>query len=414
MIMMNDPRLGAIENELIAIRRHLHAHPELRHEEEQTADYLAKLLRHWDIEVVRNIGGHGLVGVLRCGNGKRSIGLRADMDALPMHEQNRFAHASRVAGRMHACGHDGHMAMLLGAARYLSEHRDFDGTVNFIFQPAEEGGAGARLMIEDGLFERCPMDAVFGAHNWPGIAAGTFALRPDAIMASSNTFGVELHGAGAHAAQPHRGNDPVMAATALAQAWQTIVSRNVDPNEAAVLSVTEIHAGSAVNVIPGRARLAGTVRTFGAEILDLVERRMREVAQGIADAFGMRLEFAFERKYPALVNHRDEAAFAAKVLKSVFGADSVDEHVSPQMPSEDFAFYLQHKPGCYVFIGNGDGSEYGSCGCAIPLHNPNYDFNDALLKPGVAWWVSLVKAWLPVTSPAASSASSSTSRSAAG
>ncbi|MBN3727749.1 M20 aminoacylase family protein [Burkholderia sp. Ac-20379] len=395
MTFLNDPRLGAIEPDLIRIRRHLHAHPELRHEERETSDYVARLLTSWGIDVERDIGGYGLVGVLRCGRGTRSIGLRADMDALPMQEQNRFAHASRHPGKMHACGHDGHTAMLLGAARYLSEHRDFDGTVNFIFQPAEEGGAGARLMIEDGLFERCPMDAVFGAHNWPGIAAGSFALRPGPIMASSNTFSVALTGAGAHAAQPHRAADPVVAATALVQAWQSIVARNIDPNEAAVLSVTEIHAGSAINVIPGQATLSGTVRAFKPEVLDRIEQRMRELAQGIASAYEMQLDFAFNRMYPPLVNHRDETAFAAGVLESVFGAASVDAEVAPQMPSEDFSFYMQHRPGCYVFIGNGDGSEHGNCGCAIPLHNPNYDFNDALLKPGMAWWVSLVKAWLP-------------------
>ncbi len=395
MTLLNDPRLGAIENDLIRIRRHLHAHPELRHEEEQTAEYVARLLSSWGIDVVREIGGHGLVGVLRAGRGTRSIGLRADMDALPMQEQNRFAHASRFPGKMHACGHDGHTAMLLGAARFLAENRDFDGTVNFIFQPAEEGGAGARLMIEDGLFERCPMDAVFGAHNWPGIAAGSFALRPGPIMASSNTFSVALTGVGAHAAQPQRAIDPVVASTALVQAWQSIVSRNLDPNDAAVLSVTEIHAGSAGNIIPALATVNGTVRAFSDAVLDRIETRMREIAQGIATAYEVRLNFEFNRMYPPLVNHVDETRFAAEVLKSVFGAASVDAQVAPQMPSEDFSFYLQHRPGCYVFIGNGDGSEHGNCGCAIPLHNPNYDFNDALLKPGMAWWVSLVKAWLP-------------------
>ena len=394
--MLNDPRLTAIEDDLIRIRRHLHAHPELRHEEQQTSAYVADLLTRWGIHVERDIGGHGLVGVLHNGRSTRSIGLRADMDALPIQENNRFAYASRFPGRMHACGHDGHTAMLLGAARYLAEHRDFEGTVNFIFQPAEEGGAGARMMIEDGLFERCPMDAVFGAHNWPGIGIGQFALRPDAIMASSNTFSVELIGFGSHAAQPHRSVDPVIAATLLTQAWQTIVSRNVNPNAAAVLSVTEIHAGNTVNVIPGHARLKGTVRTFSVDVLDLIEKRMKEIADGIAAAFGIRAEFAFERMYPPLVNHRKETAFAADVLRTLVGAENVDEEIDPQMPSEDFAFYMQHRPGCYVFIGNGDGTEQGSCGCTIPLHSANYDFNDAVLKPGIAWWVSLARAWLPL------------------
>jgi amidohydrolase len=331
---------------------------------------------------------------LRRGESTRSIGLRADMDALPMQEHNRFAHASRAEGRMHACGHDGHTAMLLGAARYLAEHGGFDGTVNFIFQPAEEGGAGAKLMIEDGLFDRCPMDAVFGMHNWPGIPAGHFALRPGAIMASSNTFSLELTGTGAHAAQPHRAADPVLAASAVVQTWQSIVSRNVDPKDAAVLSVTELHAGSAGNVIPGHARMSGTVRAFSDDVLDLVERRMNEIAQGVAAAHGVRAEFQFQRMYPALINDADSSAFAARVLSELVGDARVDAQVDPQMPSEDFAFYMKHRPGCYVFIGNGDGSEYGNCGCAIPLHNPNYDFNDAVLKPGVAWWVALTRAWL--------------------
>lgn len=394
MTLLNDSTLGAIADDLVQIRRHLHAHPELRHEEVQTSDYVASLLTGWGVHVERGIGGYGLVGVLRNGRGTRSIGLRADMDALPMQEQNRFAHASRFNGRMHACGHDGHTAMLLGAARYLAEHRNFDGTINFIFQPAEEGGAGARLMIEDGLFERCPMDAVFGAHNWPGIAAGQFALRAGAIMASSNQFHVELTGFGAHAAQPHRGVDPVMAATALVQAWQTVVSRNVDPNASAVLSVTEMYAGSAINVIPGSARLSGTVRAFRVEVLDLVERRMREIADGIANAFGVKISFTFNRLYPALINDREQTAFAADVLRALVGDANVDADVAPQMPSEDFAFYMQHRPGCYVFIGNGDGSEHGNCGCAIPLHSPNYDFNDGILTHGVAWWVSLARAYL--------------------
>ncbi|WP_370467267.1 M20 aminoacylase family protein [Caballeronia sp. BR00000012568055] len=391
---LNDPHLDAIEEDLIHIRRHIHSYPELRHEERETSAYVASLLTKWGLRVERGIGGYGLVGVLQRGDSKRSLGLRADMDALPMQEHNRFAHASRAEGRMHACGHDGHTAMLLGAARYLAEHGGFDGTVNFIFQPAEEGGAGARLMIEDGLFDRCPMDAVFGMHNWPGIPAGHFALRAGAIMASSNTFSLELTGTGAHAAQPHRAADPVLAASAVVQTWQSIVSRNVDPKDSAVLSVTELHAGSAGNVIPGHARMSGTVRAFSDDVLDLVERRMNEIAQGVAAAHGVRAEFQFQRMYPALVNDAESSVFAARVLSELVGDARVDAQVDPQMPSEDFAFYMKHRPGCYVFIGNGDGSEYGSCGCAIPLHNPNYDFNDAVLKPGVAWWVALTRAWL--------------------
>jgi amidohydrolase len=394
LLTLNDPHLDAIEDDLIRIRRHIHSYPELRHEERETSAYVASLLTKWGLRVERGIGGYGLVGVLQRGDSQRSIGLRADMDALPMQEHNRFAHASRAQGRMHACGHDGHTAMLLGAARYLAEHGGFDGTVHFIFQPAEEGGAGAKLMIEDGLFDRCPMDAVFGMHNWPGIPAGHFALRPGAIMASSNTFSLELTGTGAHAAQPHRAADPVLAASAVVQTWQGIVSRNVDPKDSAVLSVTELHAGSAGNVIPGHARMSGTVRAFSDDVLDLIERRMNEIAQGVAAAHGVRAEFQFERMYPALINDAESSAFAARVLSELVGDARVDAQVDPQMPSEDFAFYMKYRPGCYVFIGNGDGSEYGNCGCAIPLHNPNYDFNDAVLKPGVAWWVALTRAWL--------------------
>jgi hippurate hydrolase len=394
--MLSIESITSFEPELIRIRRHIHAHPELRFEEAQTADYVASLLTEWGIPVIRNIGGHGLVGVLRNGTGTRSIGLRADMDALPVQELNTFAHASCHAGKMHACGHDGHTAMLLGAARYLAEHRDFDGTINFIFQPAEEGGSGARLMIEDGLFEKCPMDAVFGVHNWPGMPVGNFGIRPDAIMASSNTFEVVINGRGSHAAQPHRSADPVMVAVQIAQAWQTIVSRNVNPNDSAVLSVTQIHAGSAVNVIPDNAVLSGTVRTFSIGVLDLVESRMKTIAEGIAAAFDVDLNFTFDRMYPPLVNHPEEAALAADVMRALVGADHVDDNVEPAMPAEDFSFYMQHKPGCYAFIGNGDGSTRlpGQASGACQLHNASYDFNDAALPVGVSYWVMLAQTYL--------------------
>lgn len=387
--MLDQTFWAGFEGELVRIRRHLHAHPELRHEEAQTAQYIADQLETWGITVKRDIGGHGLVGVLRRGCGKRSIGLRADMDALPMNERNAFAHASRHQGKMHACGHDGHSAMLLGAARYLSQYGDFDGTVNFIFQPAEEGGAGARLMIEDGLFERCPMDAIFGMHNWPGIPAGRFALRADALMASSNNFHAILTGVGAHAGQPHKSTDPLIAAVQLVQSWQTIVSRNIMPTAPAVLSVTQLHAGTADNVIARDARVSGTVRTFSADVLDLIERRMREIADGVALASGVTIDFQFDRMYPPLVNHESESRFVGDVLRSIVGAENVDMTVTPQMPAEDFAFYLQQRPGCFVFIGNGDTD-------ARPLHSEDYDFNDAVLKYGVDYWVSLTHAWLAV------------------
>lgn len=395
--MIVEESIAAFQPELTRIRRHLHAHPELRFEEQQTADCVATLLEAWDIPVIRGIGGHGLVGVLRGeGTGKRSIGLRADMDALPMQEANTFAHASQHPGKMHACGHDGHTAMLLGAARYLSQHRDFDGTVNFIFQPAEEGGAGARLMIEDGLFERCPMDAVFGVHNWPGMSVGRFGVRSDALMASSNTFKVQIGGRGSHAGQPHRSADPVMVAAQIAQAWQTIVSRNVNPNESAVLSVTQIHAGEAVNVIPEHATLSGTVRSFSVEVTDLVESRMRTIAEGVAAAFDVELTFNFTRIYPALINHAVEAELVGHVASELVGAENVDENMERTMASEDFSFYLLHKPGAYAFIGNGDGSGRlpGQAGGPCQLHSASYDFNDQLLPIGTKYWVALTHAYL--------------------
>lgn len=377
--------------ELVRIRHDIHAHPELRYEEARTSALVAECLESWGIEVHRGIGGHGVVGVLRQGTSTRSVGLRADMDALPMQELNTFAHASTHPGKMHACGHDGHTTMLLGAARYLAERRDFDGTIYFVFQPAEEGGAGARIMIEDGLFERFPMDSIYGVHNWPGIAAGSFGVRPGPLMASSNTFNVKIYGRGSHAAQPQRSVDPVIVAVQIVQAWQSIVSRNVDPLASAVLSVTQIHTGTAVNVIPEEATLIGTVRTFRTEVTDLLEDRMRAIAEGIAQGFGARLEFELTRLYPPVVNHAAEAALAGAVMQEVVGADRVDLDTVPSMAAEDFSFYLLHKPGCYAFIGNGatDESQKGSNMPPCQLHSSTYDFNDEILPVGVAYWVKL-------------------------
>jgi len=390
-----DPILQ-FHDELQTIRRDIHAHPELRYEELRTAEVVAQKLTEWGIPVVRGLGLTGVVGIIKAGNGTRAIGLRADMDALPMPELNTFAHASRHAGKMHACGHDGHTAMLLGAAHHLSQQRDFDGTVYVIFQPAEEGGAGANRMIEDGLFEQFPMDAVFGMHNWPGMQAGQFGVTPGPMMASSNEFEVTVKGRGSHAAQPHKSSDPVMTAVQIAQSWQTIVSRNTNPNDAAVLSITQIHAGSATNVIPDHAKLIGTVRTFSTAVLDLVERRMQTIAEHTAAAFDAEVDFEFRRNYPPLINHVKETAFAVEVLTAMVGAENLNAHIEPTMSSEDFAFMLQHKPGCYVFIGNGEGSHrdgghgLGPCN----LHNPSYDFNDALLPIGASYWVRLAEAFL--------------------
>jgi hippurate hydrolase len=388
----------AQQSELETIRRDIHAHPELCYEEQRTADVVAARLTEWGIPVVRGLGITGVVGIIKNGTSGRAIGLRADMDALPMQELNTFEHASRHAGKMHACGHDGHTAMLLGAAHYLSQNRNFDGTVYLIFQPAEEGGAGARRMMDDGLFERFPMDAVYGLHNWPGMAAGKFGVVAGPMMASSNEFRVVVKGKGAHAAQPHRGIDPVMVAVQIAQAWQTIISREKNPLETAVLSITQIHAGSATNVIPDEAVLVGTVRTFTTEVLDLVERRMGEIAQGVAAAFNAGVDFTFKRNYPPLVNHPAQTAFAIEAMKAVVGEDNVDANVEPTMGAEDFAFMLQARPGCYVFLGNGDGEHrLGGHGLGpCQLHNGSYDFNDQLLPIGASYWVRLVEMSLPL------------------
>ena len=387
----------AHQAELETIRRDIHAHPELCYEEQRTADVVAARLTEWGIPVVRGLGVTGVVGIIKNGTSERAIGLRADMDALPMQELNTFEHASRHAGKMHACGHDGHTTMLLGAAHYLSQNSNFDGTVYLIFQPAEEGGAGARRMMDDGLFERFPMDAVYGLHNWPGMAAGKFGVVAGPMMASSNEFRAVVKGKGAHAAQPHRGIDPVMVAVQIAQSWQTIISREKNPLDTAVLSITQIHAGSATNVIPDDAVLVGTVRTFTTEVLDLVERRMGEMAQGVCAAFNASVDFSFKRNYPPLVNHPEQTAFAVEAMKAVVGKDNVDTNVEPTMGAEDFAFMLQAKPGCYVFLGNGDGAHraggHGLGPCQ--LHNGSYDFNDQLLPIGASYWVRLVEMGLP-------------------
>jgi hippurate hydrolase len=388
----------AFQSELQQIRRDLHAHPELCYEEVRTSDVVAAKLAEWGIPVVRGLGLTGVVGIIKNGTSERAIGLRADMDALPMQEINTFAHASQHPGKMHACGHDGHTAMLLGAAHHLAQQRDFDGTVYLIFQPAEEGGAGARRMIEDGLFERFPMEAVYGMHNWPGMPAGAFGVCEGPMMASSNEFHLTIRGKGAHAAQPHKGIDPIMVAVQIAQAWQTIVTRNKSPLDTAVLSITQIHAGSATNVIPDDAKMVGTVRTFTTGVLDLVEQRMRVLAENIAAGFDAEVDFAFKRNYPPLVNHAKETQFAVEVMKAVAGADKVDSQVEPTMGAEDFAFFLQEKPGCYIFLGNGDGDHrdggHGLGPCV--LHNGSYDFNDNLLPIGASFWVRLAETALPL------------------
>jgi hippurate hydrolase len=341
------------------------------------------------------MGGTGVVGIIKQGESTRAIGLRADMDALPLQETNTFAHASQTSGKMHACGHDGHTAMLLAAAQHLAQHRSFDGTVYLIFQPAEEGGAGAREMMRDGLFEQFPMDAVFGMHNWPGMAMGTFAVSPGPVMASTNEFKISIHGKGGHAAMPHNAVDPVQVACQMVQAFQTIVSRNLKPIDAGVISVTMIHAGQATNVIADSCELQGTVRTFTLEVLDLIEQRMKEVASHTCAAFGGNCEFEFTRSYPPTINTPQEAEFARTVMAEIVGADNVLIQ-EPTMGAEDFAYMLQAKPGAYCFIGNGDGQhrEIGHGGGPCMLHNPSYDFNDELIPLGATFWVRLAEAWL--------------------
>jgi amidohydrolase len=381
--------------EMAALRRDLHAHPELCFEEVRTADVVAAQLTAWGIPMHRGLGTTGVVGIVKAGTSDRALALRADMDALPMQERNTFAHTSQNPGKMHACGHDGHTAMLLGAAQYLAQHRNFDGTVYLVFQPAEEGGGGAREMIKDGLFEKFPVEAVFGMHNWPGSAAGTFAASAGPVMASSNEFKITVRGKGGHAAMPHNAIDPVVVASQLVLGFQTIISRNVKPIDAAVISVTMVHAGEATNVIPNQCELQGTVRTFSLDVLDQVEQRMRDMTEHTCAASGASCDFEFVRNYPPTINSAHETEFARKVMASIVGDDKVLVQ-EPTMGAEDFSFMLQAKPGCYSFIANGEGDHrvMGHGGGPCMLHNPSYDFNDELLPLGATYWVRLAEQWL--------------------
>jgi hippurate hydrolase len=384
-------------NEIVEIRRDIHANPETCFEENRTAGLISEKLSSWGIEVHRGLGRTGVVGVLR-GNGKggKSIGLRADMDALPMQEENDFSHRSLIDGKMHACGHDGHVAMLLSAAQVLSKNRSFNGTVNFIFQPAEEGGCGANEMIHDGLFEKFPCDAIFALHNWPGISAGQFATRKGAIMASCNEFRITVTGKGSHAALPHTGADPIFTIAQIINGLQAVITRNKSPIDAAVLSITQIHAGSTFNVIPDSAWIAGTVRTFSLDVLNLIEERMRSIAQGTASVHGCSIKFDFTRQSPPTVNDPDQTAFAVEVMRDIVGKEYVDDDVEPTMGAEDFSSMLEKRPGCYAFIGNGDGNhrERGHGLGPCMLHNTSYDFNDEIITLGATYWVRLVTAYL--------------------
>ncbi len=378
-------RIAALQEQMTAWRRDIHAHPELGFEEHRTAGVVAAKLGEFGIEVHRGIGKTGVVGVLRVGSSARRIGLRADMDALPIKEANTFAHRSTHEGRMHACGHDGHTTMLLGAAKYLAETRSFDGTVHFIFQPAEEGIGGARAMVEDGLFRRFPCDAIFGMHNRPGMPLGAFAVRAGPMMAGGAFFDIDIEGRGSHGARPEAGVDTVLVAAHVTAALQSIVARNVRPVDTAVLSVTQIHGGDAYNVIPQTARLSGTVRAFSNEVMALIGRNMARVAEGVAAGFGARAKTDYRPIFAPLVNDAQEADYAAAICAEIVGTDKVRRDPPLIMASEDFSFMLNEVRGCYLNIGNGDGE--GAC----EVHNPSYDFNDRALPYGASFYARLVE-----------------------
>lgn len=370
--------------DLVALRRDLHAHPELAFKEHRTAGIVASALRELGLEVHEGLGGTGVVGVLRAGSGQRSVGLRADMDALPILEQGQKPYVSRFPGVHHGCGHDGHTAMLLGAARQLARTRRFNGTVNFIFQPAEEGRGGARVMVQEGLFERFPCDAVYTLHNWPELPAGTAQTRPGAIMAAADRFDIVVRGRGGHAAQPHRTPDAVLAASELVTQLHTITSRRIPPTENAVLSVTRISGGQSHNVLPSAVELTGTVRSFDADVQDTIEAAIRQIAQGVAQATGTAIEVEYVRYYPATVNTPQEAALALRAAEAAGLKASMAP--SPAFTSEDFAFMLQARPGAYLWLGQGAGTRDG----ATPsLHHPSYDFNDEVLPLGISWLVQV-------------------------
>jgi amidohydrolase len=391
--------ISAIVGPIRAIRRDIHAHPELKFEENRTAEIVSSALRGFGIdEIHTGLGKTGVVGILRGRPGSKMLGLRADMDALPMTELNAFEHRSQYAGKMHACGHDGHTATLLAAAKVMSADRDFAGSVAFIFQPAEEGGGGARAMIADGLFDRFPCDAIFAIHNWPGLRVGEFGLNPGAMMASSNEFEITVCGKGAHAAMPHLGVDPVLIASHLIQAFQSLVSRETKPIDATVVSVTQINAGEATNVIPDTCVMKGTVRTFSAQALDTIEQGMARICNQLPLAFNAHADFSFLRNYPPTINHAKEAMLAADVAAEIVGESMVQRHVEPTMGAEDFAYMLHEKPGAYIFLGNGDTSgPHRSAGHGLgpcTLHNPSYDFNDDLIPIGATFWQLLAKRFL--------------------
>ena len=380
----------AHHDELTGIRRDLHRHPELAYDEHRTADVVAKHLTEWGIPFRRGLGVTGVVGTLKCGHGNRAIGLRADMDALAMDELNAFEHVSRHPGRMHGCGHDGHTTMLLGAARHLAEHQGFDGTIHFIFQPAEEGAGGADAMIRDGLFDECPVDSVWGMHNFPTVPVGKFVTRVGPFLASSDTVRVTVNGVGGHGAMPHLAKSPVNAACAIIEALNDFVAQEINAQNAATFTVGRIRGGDAINVIPDSVEFAGTVRSFTQSVRDQFAEGLERIVAGICAARGIAADAVYEKNYPPLVNSEEETGIAARAAARVVGAENVNAEGPRIMGSEDFAFMLLKRPGNYVMIGNGDG-ELGSC----MVHNPHYDFNDEILPIGATYWVELARELLP-------------------
>ena len=380
--------IAAMHEELTAWRHDLHAHPETAFEEVRTSAFVAQKLEEFGIEVHRGLGKTGVVGTLRSGSSARRIGLRADMDALHIHELNEFPYRSKIDGKMHACGHDGHTVMLLGAAKHLAATRDFDGTVDFIFQPAEENEGGGKAMIEDGLFDLFPVDAVYGMHNKPGVNVGEFALRPGPILASYDVFEISVEGTSTHAGLPFTGSDTIVVAGHIITALQTLVRLNVHPVDSAVISLTQVHGGDTWNVLPKEVVLRGTVRTYKPEVQDALEAAMKKTIELTARSLGAAAEFFYERRYPATINHPKETELAAGVAEQIVGPDKVDRDIVPAMGSEDFAFMLMGKPGAYIYVGNGEGED----GCY--LHNPRYDFHDEALVFGGSYWVRLAETLL--------------------
>ena len=382
------PRVLDYQAELSSIRHDIHMHPEIAFEEQRTSDIAARKLEEFGCEVHRGLAKTGVVGTLRRGNATRAIGLRADMDALPIQERNTFGHASVNKNKMHACGHDGHTTMLLGAARYLAETKNFNGTVHFIFQPAEEGLGGGRVMVEEGLFEKFPCDAVFAMHNVPGLPVGHMSVKPGTLLASADSWTVKVKAKGSHGAMPHQGNDPFIIACQIVLAIQTIASRNVDPLDSVVVSVGFIKGGDTFNVIPDEVMIGGTARALLPHVQDMIEKRLGEIAHGVASAYGATVDYQYIRRYPPTINHPDETEFAAKVAEEVCGAANVKRDIPPVMDGEDFSFMLRKVPGAMLWLGNGPGE--GNC----LLHNPHYDFNNDAIPTGVSFLARLTERFL--------------------